>query len=132
MWCIRDSLRFRQMGAPKGNTNGKQFQPGQSGNPAGRPSAGMSVIEWWNQMREYTVEQLQAVANDESVAQLKRRAAREMLDDKGHSLDRILDRTQGKPSQSMDITADATIRVRFADEDSVKQAQMYTDKPDDA
>ena len=132
------------------------FKPGQSGNPAGRPSAGASIRDWLNIMCEWTAKDLRVIAQDENEPAAKRAAAVRMLlscemndlaafspflegkktlaelaedgvdtskvksarvtpgphgnsytielhDRSGSEADRIMDRTEGKPKQAVDI-----------------------------
>ena len=55
------------------------WQPGQSGNPRGRPAAGASVIEWMNLMAEWPEEKIEAMAEDPQAPANKRIAARRLL-----------------------------------------------------
>ena len=92
-----------------------QFRPGVSGNPRGRPSAGMSIREWWNQMQDWTTAQVQAVVDDPNSPAVKVAAARTLLHAcsskltkggmpvAGPDLDRILDYTSGRPTKSVAV-----------------------------
>lgn len=102
---------------PRSLSNLKPFKPGESGNPNGRPPAGLSILEWLNQMESWTREQLESVLSDTSAPVSKLAAARSWLDATvrgytqggnpvaGNDFDRILDRTIGKPAQSVDVTS---------------------------
>jgi hypothetical protein len=91
-----------------------RYQPGQSGNPAGRPAAGLSVIENMNLMADFTEAQLEAIADDPDESWAKRAAAAQMLACIGHradgdarqagaDFDRLLDRTVGRPQQAITV-----------------------------
>lgn len=95
-----------------------RFAPGQSGNPAGRPTAGASVREHLNRMAEMSIEDIQAEFASSKTSAAAKIAARTWLDamspDRnssgspiaGGEFDRICDRTLGKPVQAMDMTSD--------------------------
>lgn len=81
--------------------------PGVSGNPAGRPNAGAAVAEWYNQMEGWSLERLKKVAADPKAPSSQVAAAQQWLqsrDGNGGSLDRICDRTDGRPAQSKTVT----------------------------
>lgn len=61
------------------NENLKPWRPGQSGNPAGRPSAGASIKEYANAMRDLTEKQLRRVARLKSEPADRRAAAERLL-----------------------------------------------------
>jgi hypothetical protein len=83
----------------------RRFTPGKSGNPAGRPSAGASVKEWFNQMSAWTESKVKKAADDPKASVAKRAAAGRWLDAisrertkggipiAGPELDRIMDST---------------------------------------
>lgn len=87
---------------------------GVSGNPSGRPSAGASVREWWNQMRDWSTEKIEAVANDPSVPVAKRAAAQQWLkaakQGSDASCDRIIDYTEGRPTQNVKLNGEMDLR----------------------
>ena len=87
---------------------------GVSGNPRGRPNAGAAYREWLNQMEGWTEAEIRAVADDPDEPASKRQAARSHLraleDGRYHAvplaandLDRICDRTDGKPTQRVEV-----------------------------
>lgn len=70
--------RRKPRGRPfaEGNQLGRKFEPGQSGNPAGRPpSAGASIREWLNIMGEWPMHRVKAAARDENATVVQRAAA---------------------------------------------------------
>jgi hypothetical protein len=99
----------------------QRWKPGQSGNPKGRPNFGNSWLEWVHTMSAYSDEELQAVADDRLAPVLKRGAAMDLQAYRdrdrhiaGSAIDRLLDRTLGKPSQhttSENATISAVVPV---------------------
>lgn len=91
---------------------------GEVRNPKGRPNAGASIKEWINQMQGWPTDRVQSVADDESQPIAKRTAARAWLlaatkdttttgqPIAGPYFDRVCDRTDGKPIESVKITND--------------------------
>jgi len=54
--------------------------PGVSGNPRGRPTAGMAIQEWFNQLSDADEVELRRVASDKGAPASKRQAALQHLD----------------------------------------------------
>jgi hypothetical protein len=82
------TTRARRSGGPqtaegraRALANLKPFQPGQSGNPAGRKTAGATIREWLNVLAEakVTERELRTIARDQTVEWSKRTAAERML-----------------------------------------------------
>ena len=76
------------------------WKPGEVPNPAGRPAAGLAIIENVNLMQGLTRAEVEKVANDPAAPLNKRVAAKRWLaadDGTGADFDRIIDRTVGKP-----------------------------------
>jgi hypothetical protein len=90
-----------------------QFRPGTSGNRAGRACAGSSWLEWVNALAHWPEVDVRAVATDKSAPMVQRAAARDVLrwvttkttraglPVANDVANRILDRTRGKPVQSV-------------------------------
>ena len=156
-----------------------RWKPGQSGNPKGRPSAGLAIVEWLNQMQELPYDEIEAVAKDKKAPAAKRAAAIqwidiltgsasledfeayvngkktlkqlaesgvavrrlkkakvstakdgaeqreiELSDTPAHAIDRVLDRTQGKPAQAVQHTGKGgggiRVIIEAADPDDVE------------
>lgn len=99
--------------ADQGVGNGKppkehQWKPGQSGNPAGRKSAGASIKEWINVLSEKTAEEVRDVLTDPLAPTAKVMAARMVLsatvEDVRDATVKVIEYTDGKPQQAVDIT----------------------------
>lgn len=102
-------------GKAKALANLRPMKPGETLNPHGRPIAGASLREWINQMQGWTLEELRAVATDANAPVNKVTAARTWLDAAtnertcGAEFDRIMDRTEGKPPQSVKMDVNAQV-----------------------
>lgn len=111
----------KHAGFQPGNEHGTatRFKPGESGNPAGRRPAGMSVREWVNQMTDRPVEQLRAIdAAPDPHPWSKVIAARWLLRSGSNDLSKggfpiaekslaeLFDRTVGKAPQQVEIKAE--------------------------
>ncbi len=92
------------------------WKPGQSGNPSGRAKGRRYPGDYLRSMLgdNLAAGELQAVARDKSAPVARRIAAKAILaalDDDGKlsgpALDRLLDRTEGRPGQSVTVTAEA-------------------------
>jgi hypothetical protein len=103
-----------------------RWKKGQSGHPQGRPTAGASILEWLNVMAEWPLAKIAGVTTDPDAPAAKLMAARRLLDAcsedrassgmpiSGPDFDRIMDRTEGKPKQSMDVKMDASVSQKDA------------------
>lgn len=87
---------------------------GVSGNPGGSRSAGAHYREWLNAMNDWPKADLEAVANNEKAGAVQRQAALTHLRAlsvgfyhatplAGNDLDRIADRTEGKPIARVEV-----------------------------
>src|ERR1700748_486471 len=82
----------------------RQFKPGNSANPKGRPAAGATIKEWFNAMADYSGVEIDAVISNPEAPRAKVAAARAWRDAcnagytatgspvAGNDLDRIFDR----------------------------------------
>jgi hypothetical protein len=64
---------------PKSLSNLRPFEPGQSGNPEGRKSAGAYIKEWLNSLASLTLEEVAKVAKDKTAPAAKIIAAERIL-----------------------------------------------------
>jgi hypothetical protein len=53
-----------------------EWRPGESGNPNGRPAAGVSIIEWMNIFQDSPEAEIRKVADDPNAPVNQRTAAR--------------------------------------------------------
>ena len=103
-----------EAGRARSLANLTPFKPGDVGNPAGRPPAGASIREWWNVMQDWSIEQVNRVLSDPQSGMAKRTAAVQWLaafEGNGGSVDRIFDRTEGKPKGDGTPIAAVTVNV---------------------
>lgn len=98
-----------------GNTIGKQWKPGESGNPAGRPkNVGRSIVERMNDMAGFNTDQLFEIAEDKKAPITDVAAARRLLAMSGEldetklspreereSVTMAIDYTDGRPAQTV-------------------------------
>ena len=78
---------------PKQKAPRTAFKPGQSGNPKGRPKKGTAFAE---RIRE-------AITDEEWLAIITK-AKEQAIDGDRSARDFLIDRTEGKPNQKIDIT----------------------------
>lgn len=111
--------------------NLRPWQPGQSGNPAGRPAAGASLREYLNELDvvdadgkpRYSDADLKQMVDDQTVQRSKRRAAAIWLRSgkrgfheksgrtyAGEDLDRIADRTEGLPIKRVEMSVETVTK----------------------
>ena len=100
--------------ASKGNL--RMWRKGESGNPAGRKPAGLTVIEWYNALAGKSKDQLLDIAGDPRISVAKRAAAMQWVQTlsklkttagtpiRGEALDRICDRTAGRPVARQEVS----------------------------
>ena len=100
----------------------RPWKPGQSGNPKGRPAIGITYQAWLNELdisddqgvAKYDDDALRAIRDDATQCRAKRAAAADLLDLprtdyhkamplRANVLDRVCDRTVGKPVQAIHI-----------------------------
>ena len=132
-----------------GNQHGVEtrWKPGQSGNPKGRPAIGASIRNWLNVLAEenedgsakYTMADIRAIAeapeDSKKFSATKRAAARQLIEiatkygkDAREALSLILDRTEGRPAQSIHmhghLTADPAVELT---EDTLQRIRQAAD-----
>lgn len=85
-------------------------------NRKGRPSAGIALKEWINAMQGMSSEEYRAILDDPKETGVRKAAARVWLHGSsaefnasgmpiaGPDFDRIFDRTEGKPTQAVEVT----------------------------
>ena len=115
---------------PNSRANLQPWKPGQSGNPKGRTTFGATYREWVAEFAreddsgapKYSMAALREIANaddDAPVSAPKRLAAVDMLEaleggqQRHAAANRLFDRSEGKPGQSIAISADAAPQVTF-------------------
>ncbi len=83
----------------RGNKAGKQFQPGESGNPAGRPK-----LTKLTEALTAKIAEIAPGANEETIAeQIAQALINEALDGNVQAIREIADRTEGRPKQMLDV-----------------------------
>lgn len=135
--------------SPKQLANLRPFVKGEpSGNPKGRPRtpAGLTLREWLNEMVDKTETQIREILEDPKASAAKIIAAQRVLnamqdsamyrekngelfrvgDTPGPALDfdRIMDRTEGKPAQTVNANVQGTMTLQLTDEDRAKLEQI--------
>jgi hypothetical protein len=98
---------------PNSIANLKKFEPGQSGNPGGMPVGTPRVKVAFIKLLQLTTAEFEAfkpsnVAEDMAYRQLKR-ALGEQVKGGAEAIgatEKIIDRLEGRPAQSIDITSD--------------------------
>jgi hypothetical protein len=111
------------------------WKKGEGGRHGGRPAAGMVVREWWNEMADWTSQQLEAVANDATESVAKRAAARRWLAASSElarkdELEMIVEQTGGKAKQQLEVSGGidhklhAVMGAALNDPESLKSAKQ--------
>ena len=83
-----------------------RWQPGQSGNPGGRPKGVVYPAEWMARLADHTRSELEAIINDDAQPISRQAAASLLLRAGAGHIDAVnvfCDRTAGKPHQSKTI-----------------------------
>lgn len=115
-------------------SNLKPFKKGQSGNPKGRAPKLLTellkelqaegyervtsgqVIDAYETLFGLPVEKLREVAKNDNLPMISRIVAKAMLSTRGFEiLERMLDRAQGRPKQSIDADVTGTINVALVE-----------------
>ena len=98
-----------------GNSIGKQFQPGESGNPGGMPEGTAQPGRWLRSLADATPDDLRSIVDDPKASAAKIGAARLLLDladaegtpeSRRRALAELLDRCEGRPRQAVDVSGD--------------------------
>ena len=123
-------------GQPSQLANLRPWQPGESGNPGGRPKGVVYPVEYLKSMGDMTQEELEAIRDDPAQS-INRRAAAEMAlqsvdteatrKDRREAFSEIADRTTGRAHQHQTLSVDTTPNPQLV-LDQVKQ-QLGTDAP---
>ena len=106
--------------AHAGTANLRPFRPGPDPRRANSSNAGASLIEHYNRLahRSLSLEELDRIGNDDSEPLVKRQAAKSLHRSLGddfakngaplaaNDLDRILDRTVGRPKQHVEVVTE--------------------------
>jgi len=101
-------------GQPSQLANLKPYQPGQSGNPGGRPKGVVYPAEHMRGMTGMTVEEIQRIKDDPQEPASRRIAAGMYLDAfhgdtaraRKDATAELCDRTSGRPCQSLEVIAE--------------------------
>lgn len=111
-----------------------EFQKGQSGNPKGRPPKLLShllkdlkekgyeqvtsgqIVEAYETLFGLDEAQLKAVTANKSLPMVSRIVAKAMLSTRGFEiLERMLDRAQGRPKQSIDADVSGNVNIALVE-----------------
>jgi hypothetical protein len=82
-----------------GNSNGKKFPPGSSGNPSGRPR----LTKLTESLREQLAEAMPNAPERTVAEAIARTLIREAISGNVQAAREIADRTEGKPKQAIDL-----------------------------
>jgi len=84
---------------PPGNSIGKQFPKGTTGNPSGRPK----LTRLTDALREQITEQMQNAPERTIAEAIARKLIKLALDGDIAAIREVFDRTEGKPKQAIDL-----------------------------
>lgn len=107
------------MGKKKGNIeNLKHFEPGQSGNPAGRPKGARSLSTILKEMLEQDIvtenengNKIKKQCQDVIIQKLLQKGAKGDL----RAITEILDRVEGKPIQAVKSEGTSEVTIKFSE-----------------
>ena len=117
----------------------RPFRPGQVGNPTGKPKGVTYPGNWIRGLMDRTRAELQAIVDDPACVASKVIAARQVLDAmdsndprlRGAAAERVLDRTEGRPTQYVETKETDTRSVEEQYNDLMAEVRAVVGDPDD-